>query len=315
MGKKRKIVVITGPTATGKSTLAVELALRMEGEIVNADSMQVYRGMDIGTAKMPVEERRGVPHYLLDIIDPDDAFNAAIYRSLALPVIEEISARGHVPFVVGGTGLYIKTLLGGLLYCPGSDPVLRERLNRQGDEQGIDFLYRRLRTLDPDAAQNIHPHDKVRILRALEIIELTQTPFSVLAGKHRFRDRPFEALRICLQMNRQDLYDRINRRSERMFEKGLIPETETLLGKGYPSDLKPMKSLGYRHAVKVIEGDWDLEKAIKRLQTDTRRYAKRQLTWFRADAQTVWYAPEEKQQILDRIRHFLDTGDNGVSDS
>ena len=315
MTKKRKIVVITGPTAAGKSSLAVELALRIGGEIVNADSMQVYCGMDIGTAKTPVEERGGVPHNLLDIVNPDEAFNAAIYRSLALPVIEEISVRGHVPFVVGGTGLYIKTLLGGLLHCPTSDPGLREKLNRQSDENGLESLYGRLKALDPDAAQKIHPHDKVRILRALEVIELTQTPFSLLARKHRFRDSPFEALRICLQMNRQDLYDRINRRCVRMIEQGLITETEALLRKGYSPNLKPMKSLGYRHAVKVLVGDCDLDEAMKQLQTDTRRYAKRQLTWFRADSETVWYEPGEKQRILERIRHFLNTGDNGESDS
>jgi tRNA dimethylallyltransferase len=310
MSNKRKIVVITGPTAVGKSALAVELAAPMAGEIINADSMQVYRGMDIGTAKPPVQERGTIPHHLLDIVNPDDAFNAAIYRSLAVPVIEEISRRGHLPFVVGGTGLYIKTLLGGLFQCPAFDPGLRERLNREGEEQGLEPLFGRLCALDPDAAQKIHPHDKVRILRALEVIELTQTPYSVLASKHRFRDRPFEALKICLQMNRQDLYDRINRRCERMIEQGLIGETERLLGKGYSPDLKPMKSLGYRHAVKILEGEWDLDKAIKQLQTDTRRYAKRQLTWFGGDSQMLWYGPEEKESILKRIKHFLGTAES-----
>jgi tRNA dimethylallyltransferase len=314
MSNKRKIVVITGPTAVGKSALAVELAAPMAGEIINADSMQVYRGMDIGTAKPPVQERGTIPHHLLDIVNPDDAFNAAIYRSLAVPVIEEISRRGHLPFVVGGTGLYIKTLLGGLFQCPAFDPGLRERLNREGEEQGLEPLFGRLCALDPDAAQKIHPHDKVRILRALEVIELTQRPYSVLASKHRFRDRPFEALKICLQMNRQDLYDRINRRCKRMIEEGLMAETEALLSKGYSPDLKPMKSLGYRHAVKVLQGDWDTEKALKKLQTDTRRYAKRQLTWFRADSQCVWYEPKEKQRILEEMRHFLDAGNNREGD-
>jgi tRNA dimethylallyltransferase len=314
MSNKRKIVVITGPTAVGKSSIAVELAVPMAGEIINADSMQVYRGMDIGTAKPPVQERGTIPHHLLDIVNPDDAFNAAIYRSLALPVIEEISRRGHLPFVVGGTGLYIKTLLGGLFHCPPSDPGLREQLNRESDEHGLESLFSRLCALDPDAAQKIHPHDKVRILRALEVIELTQTPYSVLADKHRFADRPFEALKICLQRNRQDLYDRINRRCERMIEEGLVAETEALLSKGYSPDLKPMKSLGYRHAVKVVQGDWDAEKALKKLQTDTRRYAKRQLTWFRADSQCVWYEPKEKQRIFEEMKHFLDAGNHREGD-
>jgi tRNA dimethylallyltransferase len=314
MSNKRKIVVITGPTAVGKSALAVELAAPVAGEIINADSMQVYRGMDIGTAKPPVQERGTIPHHLLDIVNPDDAFNAAIYRSLAVPLIEEISRRGHLPFVVGGTGLYIKTLLGGLFQCPASDPGLRERLNRESDEQGLESLFGRLCALDPDAAQKIHPHDKVRILRALEIIELTQTPYSVLANKHRFKERPFEALKICLQMNRQDLYDRINRRCEHMIEEGLIAETEALLSKGYSPDLKPMKSLGYRHAVKVLQGHWNAEKALKKLQTDTRRYAKRQLTWFRADSQCVWYEPKEKLRILEEMKHFVEAGINREGD-
>jgi tRNA dimethylallyltransferase len=315
MTNKPKILVITGPTASGKSSLAVELALRLEGEIINADSMQVYRGMDIGTAKTPVEERGGIPHHLLDIVNPDDPFNAALYRALARPVIEDVSVRGHVPIVVGGTGLYIKTLLGGLFHCPASDPGLRERLNRESEEQGLEALYGRLKRLDPDAAQKIHPHDKVRIVRALEVMELAQTPFSVLTRNHRFRDSPFEALKICLQRNRQDLYDRINSRCELMIDKGLVPETEALLNKGYSPDLKPMKSLGYRHALKVLEGDWDLDKAVKELQTDTRRYAKRQLTWFRGDPQITWCQPQEKQRILERMRGFLNTGAHRESDS
>jgi len=310
MTNKQKVIVITGPTAIGKSSLAVELAVRIGGEIVNADSMQVYRGMDIGTAKTPLEKRGSILHHLLDVVDPDEPFNTAIYRSLALPVIAEISARQQVSFVVGGTGLYIKTLLGGLLSCPAADSALREALERQCDEQGLEALYQRLEVLDPDTGQKIHPHDKVRILRALEVIELTQTPLSVLVRKHRFRDKPFEALKICLQMNRQDLYDRINRRCERMIEQGLIGETERLLGKGYSPDLKPMKSLGYRHAVKILEGEWDLDKAIKQLQTDTRRYAKRQLTWFGGDSQMLWYGPEEKEGILKRIKHFLGTAES-----
>ncbi|MFH1124799.1 MAG: tRNA (adenosine(37)-N6)-dimethylallyltransferase MiaA, partial [Pseudomonadota bacterium] len=169
---RQKLIIITGPTASGKSSLAVDLALYFEGEIVNADSMQVYRGMDVGTAKPTMAERRGIPHHLIDVADPDEAFNAGVYRALSLPVIEEMKSRQKVCFVVGGTGLYIRTLLGGLLNCPPSDPSLREGLRRQMVESGPALLHKRLEGLDPESAQKIHPHDKVRIMRALEVIEL-----------------------------------------------------------------------------------------------------------------------------------------------
>ena len=305
MSNKRKIVVITGPTAVGKSALAVELAAPIAGEIINADSMQVYRGMDIGTAKPPVQERDTIPHHLLDIVNPDDAFNAAIYRSLAVPVIEEISRRGHLPFVVGGTGLYIKTLLGGLFHCPASDPGLRERLNRESDKQGLESLFGRLCALDPDAAQKIHPHDKVRILRALEVIELTGRPFSILASDHSFKNREFTPLKICLYHERDILYERINLRSIKMFDSGLIEETENLIHNGYSSDLKPLKSIGYRHALDYLENRTGYDESIELLQRDTRRYAKRQITWFKSDPEMLWFSPDNLNEIIIRTKNFI----------
>ncbi|MBW1999862.1 MAG: tRNA (adenosine(37)-N6)-dimethylallyltransferase MiaA, partial [Deltaproteobacteria bacterium] len=249
---KPKVVVIAGPTASGKSALAVWLATLLNGEIISADSMQVYRGMDIGTAKPTLQERRGVPHHLIDVVDPDEEFNAALYRSLAVTAVDEIVSRGKVAFIVGGTGLYIKTLLGGLLECQPSDPALRQDLQRLYDEKGAAFLHGELKRVDPEAAQRIHPHDKVRITRALEIIYLTKKPLSALISTHGFRNRPFQALKICLKWDRERLYDLINRRSSEMIEKGLIEETEALLKRGYSPELRPMKSLGYRHALKYI---------------------------------------------------------------
>ncbi|MGD2126539.1 MAG: tRNA (adenosine(37)-N6)-dimethylallyltransferase MiaA [Desulfobacteraceae bacterium] len=307
---KPKLIVITGPTASGKSSLAIELAVRLGGEIVNADSMQVYRGMDVGTAKPPIGVRRGIPHHLIDTVDPDETFNAAIYRNLALPAIQDIRKRKRVCFVVGGTGLYIKTLLGGLLKCPPADPVLREDLRRQCEEYGTLFLHKRLEKLDPGSARRIHPHDKIRIMRALEIIELTKTPLSVLTQKHGFKEKPFQTLKICLQMSREHLYDRINKRCLLMIDHGLVKETENLLSKGYAPELKPMKSLGYRHMIRYLEGRWGLDEAIHQLQTDTRRYAKRQLTWFRADPQMAWFEAEEKESIVCKIEEFMVSGEN-----
>ncbi len=263
VAKKDKVVVIAGPTASGKSGLAVELSLRLRGEIVNADSMQVYRYMDVGTAKPSAKERQSVPHHLLDVVDPDQEFNAALYRSLAVPTIQEVLARGKVCFVVGGTGLYIKTLLGGLLQCPPADPVLRE------------------------------------------VIELTKKPLSALVRGHGFQDSAFQALKICLQMDRKELYHRIDERSLLMVEKGLLEETENLLARGYSPELKPMKSLGYRHAVRHLQGLYDRGEMARQLQQDTRRYAKRQLTWFRADPTITWIDPQRKEHLVETITSFV----------
>jgi tRNA dimethylallyltransferase len=303
--KKEKVVVIAGPTASGKSGLAVELSLRLRGEIVNADSMQVYRHMDVGTAKPSPAERRMVPHHLLDVVDPDEEFNAAVYRSLALPAIRDVLGRGKVCLVVGGTGLYIKTLLGGLLQCPTSDRGLREKLHEQAEEQGLEAMYRRLEELDPVSAKKIHAHDKVRILRALEIIDLTKKPLSSLVQSHGFQDSAFLALKICLQIGREELYHRINERSLLMVKMGLVEETKDLLARGYSPDLKPMKSLGYRHAVRHLEGRYDREEMVRQLQLDTRRYAKRQLTWFRADPSIIWVDPLRKEHLVETIASFV----------
>jgi tRNA dimethylallyltransferase len=301
---KAKVVVITGPTASGKSALAVELALYLGGEIVNADSMQVYRGMDVGTAKPTIAERRGIPHHLLDVVNPDEDFDAAKYRFLAVPQLQDIVSRGKTSLVVGGTGLYIKTLLGGLLECPPADSRLRESLGRSWDEQGSASLYERLKTLDPESALRIHPHDKMRIVRALEIIHLTGQRRSSLIRRHGFRDNAFEALKICMEMDRKELYERINQRCLKMIEAGLVAETEELLKKGYSPELKPMKSLGYRHAVKFLQGDRTLDETIFELQRDTRRYAKRQLTWFGADPEMVWIKPRDMDDIIRKIKAF-----------
>lgn len=304
-GSRLKLIIIAGPTASGKSSLAVDLANELSGEIVNADSMQVYRYMNIGTAKPQNEERMTVPHHLYDVVDPDEEFNASIYRSYAEPVIREVNKRDRLCFLVGGTGLYIKTLLGGLLECPPSKPELREELNLQYNEQGPEVLYKRLEKLDPIAAQNIHPNDRTRVVRSLEIIELTNKPVSRLVQKHDFQDNPYRSLKICLDVDREVLYKRINKRSSTMVDRGLIEETKKLLNMGYSPELKSMKSIGYRHAVSMIEGTWDRDIMIQQLQTDTRRYAKRQLTWFRGDPEMIWIGPDNRELIKKKINQFI----------
>ena len=301
---KPKIVAIVGPTASGKSSLAIHLAQQFGGEIINADSMQVYRGMDVGTAKPTTAERRGVPHHLLDVADPDEDFDAAKYRSLGTPILHKIASRNKASFVVGGTGLYIKSLLGGLLDCPPSNPELRDELRRTWEVRGSSYLFEKLKTFDPESAQKIHRNDKLRIIRALEVYDLTHQSFSSLIRRHGFKDQPFHTLKICMQVDRPQLYDRIDRRSVSMIEAGLVAETERLLKKGYTPDLKPMNSLGYRHIRRFLDGEYDLDEAIRQLQRDTRRYAKRQVTWFRADPEMVWMKPDDLTGVIRKIGMF-----------
>ena len=300
-----KLIIISGPTCSGKSVLAVELALMLGGEIINADSMQVYRGMDIGTAKLPISERKGIPHHLIDIVDPDQEFNAALFRVHALTIIRDLHVAKTPIFVVGGTGLYVKALLGGLFTCPPSKPELRQSLWEECEKRGPSLLYQRLSRLDKKAANSIHPMDKVRIIRALEVIHLTGSPFSELTGKHGFSDRGFLALNLSLNVDREILYSRINRRSMSMINSGLISEVERLLKMGYSPELKPMRAIGYRHIVDYLKGRWNLDEATRLIQQDTRRYAKRQLTWFRADSDIIWVNPDDKPGIINKVRAFI----------
>ncbi len=302
---KPKVIVIAGPTASGKSHVALKIAKEMEGEIVNADSMQVYKYMDIGTAKATEAERREVPHHLLDVVAPDEPFNAAMYRSLALPVIEDIAKRGKTCLVVGGTGLYIKALVGGLFSCPPSDTGLRASLIKEWEELGPEGFHQKLASIDPESASKIHPHDKVRVTRAMEIYLLTGRKASELAQEHAFKDKRVEALKLCLDLPRGTLYERINKRTDAMVEAGLLDETKRLLEMGYSADLKPMKAIGYKHMVEHIKGITTLDEAIAKIKRDTRRYAKRQLTWFRADPEYQWVSPMDVRRIRAALERFL----------
>jgi tRNA dimethylallyltransferase len=300
-----KLIVLSGPTCSGKSRLGVELAQLVSGEIINADSMQVYRGMDIGTAKIPVSERQGIPHHLIDIVNPDVEFNAAIFRQHALIIIKELYEKNVPIIVVGGTGLYVKALLGGLFEVPPSEPALRQALLEDWEKRGPAFLYQRLSRLDKDAADGIHPMDKIRITRALEVIHLTGCPLSELTKRHGFSDQRFHALNLCLNVDRQVLYSRINKRTISMISAGLIAEVEDLLQMGYSPKLKPMKAIGYRHIIGYLRGTWDLDEAKRLMQRDTRRYAKRQVTWFKADPEITWVDPDDKPRIVNMAMAFM----------
>jgi len=302
---KANVIVICGPTALGKTAVAIDLAKAFSAEIIGADSMQIYRYMDIGTAKPNPDEQAAVPHYMIDIVDPDEPFDARQFAKKAREKILTLHARGVVPFVVGGTGLYIKALVHGLFPAAPSNPDIRRRLKEEGKIRGADSLYNRLNRCDPESAKRLHPNDTYRIIRALEVYELTGKRISEYHRAHRFMDMPFNVLKIGLNMNRDLLYDRINRRIDGMIDAGLLDEVKGLLNMGHSADLKSMQSIGYRHMVDFIQNRSSWNEALRTLKRDTRRYAKRQLTWFKADSEIKWSEPDQIKDIHQMIKKFL----------
>ncbi len=302
---KPRVVVVCGPTATGKTSVGIEIAAALGGEIISADSMQVYRHLDIGTAKPTAAERAAAPHHLIDIVDPDEPFDAARYAALAREKVVALHRRGLVPLVVGGTGLYIKALLHGLFRSDASDPAVRRRLAAEAESEGIQQLHARLAACDPQTAARLHPNDTARVLRALEVVEVTGRPISAFHRTHRFAEEPFTALLIGLDLARGQLYERIDRRVDAMLAAGFEEEVRRLLARGYGSQLKPMQSIGYSHLAAMITGRIDRVEAIRTLKRDTRRFAKRQLTWFRAAPGILWRPPQPVADILRLCRAFL----------
>ena len=305
MLKKSKVIVICGPTSIGKTTVGIHLAQKLGGEIISADSMQIYRYMDIGTAKPTSEERRKVPHHMVDIMDPDEDYDAVRFSKQARDRIAEIVNRGMMPVVVGGTGLYIKAMLSGIFRSDPVDPKIRNRLRRELKQVGSNLLYERLKQLDPDTAVRLHPNDSYRIIRALETIESSEKPISQHHQDHGFEDEPFNALKIGLRTDRQKLYAQIDKRVDLMIEAGLVAEVKKLLAMGYSAELKSMQSIGYRHIAGFLEGRLPWDECRRTLKRDTRRFAKRQFTWFGADPQIKWYQPDQLDQIFDAVERFL----------
>ena len=303
---KPKIVIVLGPTAVGKTELALAVAQRVNAEIVNADSQQVYRYLDIGTGKPSKPERERVRHHLIDVVNPDEDFNAARYRQLAAASIDEIHKRGAKVLVSGGTGLYLKALTGGLFSGPSQDTELRANLEREIAQIGLAALYDRLIAIDPGANTKIHPNDRQRIIRALEVYQSTGRPLSEWQNEHRFQEEAFQVLKIGLARARDELYDLISRRSESMIRAGLLDEVRGLMERGYELDLKPLRSVGYRQMGEVIEGIKGLPEAMAEMKQETRRLAKRQLTWFRSDPEIRWFHPEKQErEIGESVQAFL----------
>lgn len=308
---KSPLIVVVGPTGVGKTAFSLALAQALQGEIVAADSMQVYRYLDIGTAKPSLENRRTVPHHLLDIVDPDEPFTAKDYERLGLAAIVHICGRGRIPIVVGGTGLYVRALLTGIFWGPSEDRALRAALYKEAEELGPGQLHRRLQEADPEAASKIHPNDLFRTVRALEVYFVTGRPIS----DHRRGDRrpSLEPLvYLGLRRKREELYRLIDERVDRMMAEGLLHELEALLQRGYTAALKPMQALGYRHLLGYLQGQYSLGRAVFLFKRDTRRYAKRQMTWFLKEKGIEWvdigglgWVPDLARSIKKRVEKAL----------
>ncbi len=311
----KPLIVLVGPTAIGKSRIAVEVAHALRTEIVTADSTQVYRGMSIGTDTPSEEDRQGVPHHVIDVVEPDEPFNAGEFRRHALRDITRLHEQGRLPLVVGGTGLYVRALLHGLWAGPPVDRALRRALETEAHVRGDEAMYRELGRVDPDTAHRLHPRDAVKVRRALEVYRQTGVPLSQAHQRHRGQARPaFHALVLGLTMERAMLCQRIDQRVDDELAKGLVDETQTLLARGYSRNLVSMKSLGYRHMAGYLEGVSSFDEAVQQLKRDTRRYAKRQMTWFRKEPGLRWVdvradesAPSVARRLMPMIEQFVNT--------
>ncbi|MBW1688072.1 MAG: tRNA (adenosine(37)-N6)-dimethylallyltransferase MiaA [Deltaproteobacteria bacterium] len=303
------VVVVTGPTSAGKTTLAIELALRFDGEIVNADSMQIYRYMDIGTAKPTLEQRARVPHHLLDVVTPDVLYDAGRYAQEARAAARTLHERGKAVFLTGGTGLYIRAFLEGLLEAGGANPELRQTLEQEHSralEAGhATLLYERLAARDPEAAQAIHPRDVRRIVRALEICERGGAVASALRRAHGFGDRPYRSLHLAIDPGREALDVRIDAHCRQKIDAGLLQEVRGLRKRGYGAELRPMQAIGYRHMQPVVDGSDTLANALELMQRDTRRFARRQRTWLRKVPEALPLHPDERGPIYEKVEAFL----------
>ncbi len=310
--KHKPIVAIVGPTAIGKSRIGIEIANALHTEVLTADSCQVYRGMDIGTDKPSLQEREGIPHQLIDLVDPDQAFNVGDFRRHALQEISRLHQQALLPLVVGGTGLYIRGLLRGLCPGPPANWSIREALTQEGRKHGWAFLHEKLQQVDPELAQRLHPHDQPKVIRGLEVYETLGVPLSQVQQEHQFQESPYPFLLIGLTMDRHTLYRRIDTRVEWEIKKGLVEETKRLLQQGYSRDLGSMKGLGYRQFSGYLAGEYSYDEAVRLLKRDTRHFAKRQMTWFKKEPHIQWMEIEDSDiptqaatRLLKAIDHFL----------
>lgn len=295
-----RLIVIAGPTASGKTALAVRIAQRHGGEIVNADSMQVYKYMNIGTAKPDISERGGIPHHLMDIVDPRDSFSVSRYCELAHKCIKDISDRGKLPILVGGTGLYIDSVVNNVIFSDvPSDKEYCALLEQQAKKHGNEYIYKMLQIIDPTAAEKIAVNDIKRIIRALEVYKTTGKTITEHKAASRSVPSPYRAEYFALDTDRGELYDKINRRVDIMFDKGLVAEVEDLLKMGVSKECTAMQAIGYKETAAYINGEYTLDEAKDAIKQGSRRYAKRQLTWFRANKNIKWLSENERRELYE----------------
>lgn len=304
--KKKPLIILTGPTAVGKTKASIGLAKAVDGEIISADSMQVYRHMDIGSAKIKPEEMEGIPHHLIDVLEPDDEFHVVKFQQLAKKAMREIWERGHIPIVTGGTGFYIQALLYDIDFDENEkEDACRKELEAYAREHGAEALHEKLALVDPTSAEMIHPNNIKRVIRALEFYEQTGKRISEHNETQRQRESPYAFAYFVLTDDRAHLYERINRRVDQMIEEGLVNEVQALKDKGYTKQLVSMQGLGYKEILDYLDGNCTLEEAIYTIKRDTRHFAKRQLTWFKRERDVIWINKQsfgyEAEQILDEM--------------
>ncbi|MEK6223679.1 MAG: tRNA (adenosine(37)-N6)-dimethylallyltransferase MiaA [Thermodesulfobacteriales bacterium] len=306
--KKPKLFVVLGPTAVGKSAVGIDIAKRLGGEIINADSLQVYKYLNIGTAKPSSKDLHEVSHHLINIVNPDEDFNAGMFRSRAASTIKDLHEANNNIILVGGTYLYVKVLLSGLIEGLPANMEIRENIKKLRAIFGLPYVYDRLLLLDPEAASRIHPNDYVRAERALEVNYLTGQKMSELQAVHSFQDQYYEYFKIGISLDRETLKERIDKRVDIMIEEGLVEEVKQLREMGYHNNLKPMQSIGYKEINQFLDGEIDLDEAVELIKRDTKRFAKRQMTWLKKDNEINWFEKDKDfDQILDKAREFFES--------
>lgn len=307
---KKPLIVLTGPTAVGKTSLSISLAKAVNGEIISADSMQVYKGMDIGSAKIRKEEMQGVTHYLVDILEPEEEFHIVKFQELAKAALEEIYAKGKIPILVGGTGFYIQAVTRDIDFTQAEQETsYREELEQFAKEKGAEYLHEKLREVDSKSAENIHANNVKRVIRALEFYHQNGTPISEHNEEQKQQTSPYNLAYFVLTAPREILYERIDRRVDQMMEEGLLEEVKSLRERGCHRGMVPMQGLGYKEILAYLEGEYPLEEAVRILKRDTRHFAKRQLTWFRREQDVIWVDKEQfhwnEAEILEYMMSVL----------
>jgi tRNA dimethylallyltransferase len=305
-GKKQPLLVLAGPTAVGKTELSLRLAEELNGAVISADSMQVYRYMDVGSAKIMPEERRGIPHYLIDVLDPEEDFNVFRFQQMAGEAIAEIREKGMLPILTGGTGFYIQAVLKNINFTENEDhQEIRRQMEELAQAQGTEEVYRELQKLDPEAAAEIHPHNVKRVIRAIEYYQMTGKPISAHNREQRERRSAYHSALFVLTDERQRLYENINRRVDHMMENGLVEEVRRLVGRGLTEDNVSMKGIGYRELFPYFRGEISLEQAVEDIKKDTRHFAKRQITWFKREEDAIWVNKRDFGYDEEKILAYL----------